>query len=126
MKKIIIKRLNQTICIIICLSLLISFISTNALSGKIRDSKYVADLDTMDTYQEALINGNNGARYAGRVWSDKSVFLNDITLDDATDGYKGKITNNSDFLNAFSALGSSLRIIQPVQLDFRFYGKNWK
>ena len=69
--------------------------------------KIKADPNTMDTYQDYLKNEKNGSRYAGRIWSDKTVLTENLTLDMATDGYDGTIKFNSDFLNVFSTLGSS-------------------
>ncbi len=82
----------------------------------------VADPDTTDNYQDKLLNDKNGSRYAGRVWTDKSVFAfgeengsfskeNDnsysMTLDMATDGYNSSVGLKSDFLHVYSALASS-------------------
>ncbi len=67
----------------------------------------IADKDTMDTYKDKLINETNGSRYAGKIWTDKSVFTGDIKLDMETDGYTGTISNDGEFLHAFSALGAS-------------------
>ena len=106
------ERISNIICLLLCFNLLISlFVPMMLASADDSDMLLVADNDTMDTYQDALINEENGSMYAGRVWSDKSVFTNDISLDYATDGYNGTITNNSDFLHVFSALGSSQNVI---------------
>ena len=75
--------------------------------------KRVADPDTMDSYVGKLLSEDWGSRYAGRVWTDKSVFAytadkeNIITLDMKTDGYDGKVGYNADFGHVFSALASS-------------------
>ena len=85
-----------------------------------------ADESTMNSYQKELLNDTNGSRFAGRIWTDKSVFA---TGEDSTfDG--GKWTNNilyfgnnsndnewqvetsDDFLNVFSTVTSSQQIIQ--------------
>ncbi len=67
---------------------------------------YVADNNTMDNYIN-FFNLANNSRAAGRVWADKTVSKGAITLDMATDGYDGTITNNSEFLHVYSLLGSS-------------------
>ncbi len=83
----------------------------------------VADPDTMDDYLNRLLTAESGSRYAGRVWTDKSVFAygtgaerasgshfdgkNKITLDMNTDGYVGDVLFNADFAHVFSALASS-------------------
>ena len=81
----------------------------------------IADGDTMDTYQGKLLTAEWGSRYAGRVWTDKSVFAygTDIELDNDTDGYVGGVHFDSDFGTAFSALASSQRINEypPSPID---------
>ncbi len=73
----------------------------------------VADRNTMDDYKNRLLSETVGSRYAGRVWTDKSVFAydvggnNEIGLDMATDGYNGNVSFNADFAHVFSALASS-------------------
>lgn len=82
----------------------------------------IADGDTSDTYIGKLLTAEWGSRYAGRVWTDKSVFAygTDIKLDNDTDGYVGGVHFDSDFGTAFSALASSQRINEyppsPVDL----------
>ena len=46
-----------------------------------------SDPDTMDTYLDRLLNQTDGSRYAGRVWTDKSVFAY---------GYAAADSNNPD------------------------------
>lgn len=81
----------------------------------------IADGDTSDTYIGKLLSSEWGSRYAGRVWTDKSVFANgtDIELDNDTDGYVGGVHFDSDFGTAFSALASSQRINEypPSPID---------
>ncbi len=74
----------------------------------------------MDSYQNLLLSDENGSRYAGRIWSDKTVLTEDLKLDVPTDGINSLVTKKSDFLHVFSALGSSLKITQPSQLDVMF------
>lgn len=74
-----------------------------------------ADSSTASTYQNILGEDTDGGRYAGRIWTDKSVYtgsfsenagdLGTITItntlaDDRTE-------NKNGFLTVFSALGSS-------------------
>ncbi len=98
-----------------------------ATSGATRQ----ADPSTMDTYQQ-MLNFSENTRYAGRLWSDKSVFAlgsadtgnradnwkgNTLNLTKALDGVDGTINLNEDFLHVFSALGSSLEVsgVPPVR-----------
>ena len=81
------------------------------------DVARTADYGTWETYPEQLLGGPNGlnadgTRYAGRIWSDKSVVANAqdqaaIDLSSQWDGYSGEVSTEADFLHVFSALGSS-------------------
>ena len=93
-----------------------------------------ADPSTMDTYKEMLDFSQN-TRYAGRLWSDKTVFALDyrqseasglrdpnwdgknLTLNKADDGVDQKITLDEDFLHVYSVLGSSPAINAAVPVD---------
>ncbi len=93
-----------------------------------------ADPSTMDTYKEMLDFSQN-TRYAGRLWSDKTVFALDyrqseasglrdpnwdgknLTLNKADDGVDQKITLDEDFLHVYSVLGSSQAINAAVPVD---------
>lgn len=126
-------RTCRILSLILCLSMLllafsgaVSYAVTTGSSGN-HPTKgttgHIADGDTTDTYLSAL-NLLTNSRYAGRVWSDKSVFTNGVTLDLSKDGYEGNktITNDSDFLHVFSAMGSNLATSedQMVPLDVVF------
>lgn len=129
---------------LLCLSMVMSMISSvgvlTAYAASATDSEIivadsrVSDPDTTDTYIGKLLNSENGSRYAGRVWTDKSVFAygydngteNDsfdgnhtLTLNMETDGYDGEVTFNADFSHVFSALTSSQRINEypPTPID---------
>lgn len=129
---------------LLCLSMVMSMISSvgvlTAYAASATDSEIivadsrVSDPDTTDTYIGKLLNSENGSRYAGRVWTDKSVFAygydngteNDsfdgnhtLTLNMETDGYDGEVDFNADFSHVFSALTSSQRINEypPTPID---------
>ncbi len=87
-----------------------------------------ADPSTMDTYREMLDFSDN-TRYAGRIWTDKSVFAygedatqtidsalkrefngDQLTLNEELDGVDGSIALDADFLEVYSALGSSIAV----------------
>lgn len=66
----------------------------------------IADLDTSAKYTESL-GDNASTEYAGRVWTDKSVYSEkEITFTDSG----VKVTNDSDFLVSFSALATSQEV----------------
>ncbi len=105
-------------------------------SDIIVENSRIADPNTMDTYQDALLSDENGSRYAGRVWTDKTVFAydaskdkggtdnNQIKLDMKTDGYEGSVGFNADFGHVFSALTSTQVVNEypqnPIDLVITF------
>lgn len=81
----------------------------------------VTDATTANNYLTVLGNRSDGGRYAGRVWTDKSVYQEGMK---SIDGIQTNISldekEGEEFLIAFSALGSS-RILRgeattPVDL----------
>ncbi len=93
----------------------------------------VADDSTMNSYKNALINEENGSRYAGRVWTDKSVFAygdtsnvdgitwknNILSFGNEENPNEWQVETSDDFLHVFSALSTSQQIIwrQHAPLD---------
>ena len=78
---------------------------------------YLADLSTSTKYTESL-GDNASTEYAGRVWTDKTVFSSDATFTGySADGSLNEITveNDDDFLIAFSALATSQSISGQTQ-----------
>lgn len=78
---------------------------------------YVADPSTALNGRDIL--GQEGGRYAGRVWSDKSVYTDDtVDLGNGITASKG----DAEFLTVFSALGSSRTVTStiPTPLDVVF------
>lgn len=66
-----------------------------------------SDGNTTGSYSQNL-GDNSSTRYAGRVWTDKTVYTDDATFS----GDVGKVTvqNDSDFLVAYSALATTQNI----------------
>lgn len=66
-----------------------------------------SDGNTTGSYSQNL-GDNSSTRYAGRVWTDKTVYTEDATFT----GDVGKVTvqNDSDFLVAYSALATTQNI----------------
>lgn len=66
-----------------------------------------SDGNTTDSYAQNL-GDNSSTRYAGRVWTDKTVYTEDATFS----GDVGSVTvkNDSDFLVAYSALATTQNI----------------
>ncbi len=112
-------RVKKVIVIFLCVSIMVSLFTQYAIakSSMLTNGIYLADNGTMNSYKDVLINEKNGSRYAGRIWTDKSVLTKDLILDMETDGYNGRINLNADFLNVFSTLGSSqaLKFFSPTK-----------
>lgn len=72
-----------------------------------------ADIGTIDDYA-ANLGANSSTRYAGRIWTDKTVYTGDATFT----GEIGSVTvnNDSDFLVAYSALATSQSITGRSQV----------
>lgn len=72
-------------------------------------ANYLSDINTATKYTESL-GDNASTEYAGRIWTDKSVFTEDATFT----GYLGESQTvkkgEDDFLIAFSALATSQSI----------------
>lgn len=81
----------------------------------------VADAPTYDNYHDILGLADDGGRYAGRVWTDKSVLTGDFS-EEMENNQTIVVQNDSDFLTAFSALGSSRMVnhsvANPVDMIF--------
>ena len=108
------------LCLCIMTSMLVTGFMNYAVSGATAEdiiANRKSDADTMDDYIDKLLNDLNGSRYAGRVWTDKTVFAFGETNGDwdgarlqlkkLFDGYEGQITSYADFLHVFSALTST-------------------
>ena len=88
-------------------------------TGATTHQELVADGDTRDTYRESL-GDDNSTRYAGRVWTDKTVGTEDMRFDGERE--ESIEIGDSDFLVAYSALATSQQITQlpkvPVDVVF--------
>lgn len=71
----------------------------------------ISDGNTTTSYTDSL-GENNSTRYAGRVWTDKTVYTENAVFTGTVDGESKRyeITNDSDFLVAYSALATSQAI----------------
>ena len=115
----------RLIALILCLSLILSvfIVQIPTVFAETTDGteEHIADDETLGSYRN-LIALRDESRRAGRVWADKSVFTDDITLNFERDGYDGSISNDGDFLHVFSALGSSQQVetkeIIPLDVVF--------
>ena len=122
-----------SVCLVVslCEGLKLLIPTAHAAGGPTSGATRQADPSTMDTYQQMLDFSEN-TRYAGRLWSDKTVFAlgypdagdrnglwnagsdttsGVLTLTPELDGLTGEIKLNDDFLHVYSALGSSREVI---------------
>lgn len=81
----------------------------------------VSDGNTTTTYTAAFGDGSS-TRYSGRVWTDKTVYTEKATFTGMVDGQQRtfEVTNDSDFLVAYSALASSTAVVNQVPVDVVF------
>lgn len=93
---------------VLAISLVVGNINMTAFAAEPTYNK-VADTSTAMNYENMLGTDADGNRYAGRIWADKSVYTDEsVTLDGNT------ITNDSDFLIAYSALGSTTSVSRTI------------
>lgn len=79
----------------------------------------VSDLDTSTKYSESL-GDNASTEYAGRIWTDKSVYTDDVTFNTFGGGTSTIKLNNGgnlgeDFLIAYSALATAQSVSGQTQ-----------
>ncbi len=85
----------------------------------------VADPNTMESYLDSsVLDIASNSRYAGRIWTDKTVFAlgqrsdnfdgTTLQLDANKDGSEAEVSTKADFLHVFSALGSSQVVNQET------------
>lgn len=96
--------------VLIMLNLFASVMLTGTVSAI--EPNYVrrSDASTSDQYTAILGTDTEGGRYAGRVWTDKSVFTSGLTNIDKIAGANVSLLDGENFLVQFSALGSSRKI----------------
>lgn len=79
----------------------------------------ISDPDTSWKYPEFL-GENTSTESAGRIWTDKSVYTDDVTLvlsdDEATTIRLNENKNGEDFLVAYSALATAESVSQQTKL----------
>ena len=78
-------------------------------------AEYTADLDTTMSYTESL-GDNASTEYAGRIWTDKTVYSDDSVTITAYGGAEHTVSKGeNDFLVSFSALATSESISGQTQ-----------
>lgn len=117
---------KQLLGIVLCFAMMLNIMSmTFVLSSAADEYQYkggagtkVSDLDTSTKYSLSL-GDNASTEYAGRVWTDKSVYTSDVSFDvfgGGTSTVKLNENNNGeDFLIAYSALATAQSVSGQAQ-----------
>lgn len=114
------KGLKAILALLLTLALVIGMVPSGVLAA---GQTKVADTDTRYDY-ESFLGDNNSTRYAGRVWTDKSVSAAETVEfknpDSTASTAPVTVTNDSNFLVTYSALATSQSIYgqQPVDVVF--------
>lgn len=90
------------------LAVLVVFVMVfGLLAQSVSADEKISDADTSGSYSTDL-GDNTSTRYAGRVWTDKTVYKGNATFT----GEIGSetIENDSDFLVAYSALATTVKV----------------
>lgn len=77
-------------------------------------AEYASDFSTTTKYTESL-GDNASTEYAGRIWTDKSVFTEDVVFSGYSGASQKVEKGNDDFLVSFSALATSQSISGQAQ-----------
>lgn len=107
------KKIFAALAAVIAIVMVITSLNFNfAYAGEV-------DNETVNSYEDSLGMGNvMSTENAGRIWTDKSVYNEDINLDFAEaggDSYTVQIGEEEAFLVSYSALALSERITGKTQ-----------
>ena len=106
------------IAMVLVVAMAIGLIPNNTASVLAADK--VSDYGTETKYTESL-GDNASTEYSGRIWTDKSVYSDSVTFDLFTEEGQAQKTatvskdDDSDFLIAFSALGTTQSVSGQAQ-----------
>lgn len=107
-KKLVMERRRRRILSGVLAVLLIVALAVGLMpNDQVYAAEKTSDGNTTGSYAQNL-GDNSSTRYAGRVWTDKTVYTEDATFS----GDVGNVTvqNDSDFLVAYSALATTQNI----------------
>ena len=113
---------KKVLSVFLCVALIMSYLPFTVMADssgyKGGAGNKISDLDTSAKYSESL-GDNASTEYAGRIWTDKSVYTDDITFDVFGGGTStiklNENKNGEDFLIAYSALATSESISGSTQ-----------
>ncbi|MBO5070102.1 MAG: VWA domain-containing protein [Roseburia sp.] len=104
------KSISGIIAILLVMVMLVGILPFDT---EVLAAESISDLDTTTKYTESL-GDNASTEYAGRIWTDKTVYDTNATIT-AYGDTSYTIENDSDFLVAFSALATSQSISGQTQ-----------
>lgn len=99
---------KRSVCMtVFVIAVIITLIAAMFFPSTVSAAEKTSDGNTTGSYAQNL-GDNSSTRYAGRVWTDKTVYTEDATFS----GDVGNVTvqNDSDFLVAYSALATTQNI----------------
>ncbi len=110
------KMSSRILSVFVCITLLISMLPLT-ISGfaATANPQMVSDPSTLDQWKQFFpidTNGDFNTTNAGGVWSDKSVFTSNTTID----GKPFNIDGDNNFLVALSAIGSNMTVTGKSQV----------
>lgn len=112
-KKTSIRKIGSAIVVaVLVMAIAFGMVPTN--TEQVLAANYTADLNTMTKYTESL-GDNVSTEYAGRIWTDKTVYSGNSIIIDAFGGAQYEVENDSDFLVGFSALATSQAVSGQTQ-----------
>lgn len=92
----------------LCMGLLLCLGTVNFARAATQESERISDTNTMTTWEKVA---QDSTQYVGRIWTDKSVFTNGVTLPGSGEAEHGEDIvieqGESDFLIGLSALSST-------------------
>ncbi len=103
------RKSHRIVSIILTVALLISCLPIILTAGASEPGVYlrVSDPSTIDQWEEYFpISGDLTTQNAGGVWTDKSVFAGNTTID----GHDITLSDPNNFLVALSAIGSNMSV----------------
>lgn len=88
----------------------VNLLSNQAITTYALETQVEADAGTQDSWQDYK---TNSTQYTGRIWTDKSVYKENVTLEDLEGSQTQTIEkpNTSDFLVSLSALSSASTLV---------------
>ena len=110
------KKWQRLLSLMICMALVIGYMPVGTEAAVLDSSVFVgavADPGSADSWETMMGTHEDGNRYAGRVWVDKSVYADGDTAilnnrGESGSSFQVELDEGEDFQIIFSALGSTM------------------